>query len=66
MMTLLNRMVEVLYWALTDFCVYAGNALGLSYYDFNMILFILLIPASVVALPVLVLFKRWLAKRPKK
>jgi len=39
-----------LYWYCTDFCVNVANLLGVTYYDFNFWLFIIVFPGTLIAL----------------
>ena len=50
-------MINELYWFCTDFCVNAANLLGITYVEFNAILFIFLMPLIVVVLTILNIIK---------
>ena len=39
-----------LYWYCTDFCINAANILGISYVEFNFILFIIIFPLVTIIL----------------
>lgn len=40
----MNELLLELYWYCTDFCINAANLLGISYVEFNMVLFLLIFP----------------------
>jgi len=46
----MNNIVELLYWYCTDFCINAANMLGITYVEFNFLLFIVLFPLVTVGL----------------
>lgn len=53
-------LVEVglsLYWYLTDFCINAANLLNMSYVEFNTILFLVTLPAIILVLLALNVFR---------
>jgi len=39
-----------LYWYCTDFCINAANLLGISYVEFNFILFLIVFPLVTILL----------------
>ncbi|MCB0554164.1 MAG: hypothetical protein KDD02_11475 [Phaeodactylibacter sp.] len=39
-----------LYWYCTDFCIHAANLLGITYEEFNFILFLLIFPGVTIIL----------------
>jgi hypothetical protein len=40
----MNDLILKLYWYCTDFCINAANLLGISYVEFNFILFLVVFP----------------------
>ncbi|BDD05697.1 hypothetical protein [Aureibacter tunicatorum] len=46
----MDETIDWLYWYLTDFCLNAANLLGLTYVEFNMLLFLLVIPGAIFIL----------------
>jgi len=49
----MDKIIESIYWYCTDFCVNAANLLGISYVEFNIWLFLVLLPGLVLVLLVL-------------
>ncbi len=57
----MKNIIEYLFWQGTDFCINMANLLGITYDEFNIALFIFLMPAVLVvllALNILKLFRR--------
>lgn len=52
----MNDLISNLYWYCTDFCINAANLLGISYVEFNFILFLVVFP---LVLFVLLLMNIW-------
>ena len=46
----MSKWLELLYWYCTDFCINAANFLGISYIEFNVLLFLLLMPTTLITL----------------
>ena len=46
----MDKLLEFLYWYCTDLCINLANLLGISYVEFNMGLFLILLPGIVIAL----------------
>lgn len=44
---------EALYWYCTDFCVNMANLLGISYVEFNICLFLIVLPGLIGVLVLL-------------
>lgn len=63
----MGKIIESIYWYCTDFCINAANLLGISYVEFNIWLFLVLLPGLVLALLVLnvwrYLVKPWYQKK---
>lgn len=45
-----EKIGTAIYWYCTDFCINAANLLGISYVEFNFILFLLVFPAVLLLL----------------
>lgn len=46
----LNGILNLLYWYCTDFCVNLANWLGITYVEFNFMLFIVIFPGVTLLL----------------
>jgi len=46
----MDKFLHWLYWYCTDFCVNAANLLGISYVEFNIWLFLFIIPGLILIL----------------
>lgn len=53
----MHDLIQFLYWYCTDFCVNAANLLGWNYEVFNAVLFVFLMPLTLVLLLVLNLYR---------
>jgi hypothetical protein len=60
----MTDLLNSLYWYCTDFCISAANLLGITYIEFNFMLFILFYPLVLVFL-VAVNVNRYIIKRIK-
>jgi len=58
----MNELINWLYWHCTDFCINMANLLGISYIEFNMVLFLILLP-SVLCVLLGLNFYRYIWKR---
>ncbi|MFT6964447.1 MAG: hypothetical protein ACJAWV_004188 [Flammeovirgaceae bacterium] len=47
---MLEKAIYQLYWFLTDFCINMANLLGISYVEFNFLLFLVILPTILVVL----------------
>ena len=47
---MLEKAIYQLYWFFTDFCINMANLLGISYVEFNFLLFLVILPAFLVVL----------------
>jgi len=50
MNNLFEKYAGELYWYCTDFCINAANLLGISYVEFNFLLFIIIFPLVTIIL----------------
>jgi uncharacterized membrane protein len=46
----MNSLLEHIYWYCTDFCINAANLIGISYVEFNFLLFLIIFPAVILIL----------------
>jgi hypothetical protein len=46
----MEKPIANLYWYCTDFCINAANLLGITYVEFNFLLFIVIFPSVVLIL----------------
>jgi hypothetical protein len=53
----MQKIIEPLYWFGVDFCVNMANLLGITYDEFNLFLFLMLMPAAVILLLLLNIWK---------
>lgn len=53
----MDNLIKFLYWYATDFCINLANMLGISYQEFNAILFLITIPLGLSLLVVLNLYR---------
>jgi hypothetical protein len=53
----MEKIIETLYWYGVDFCVNMANLLGITYDAFNLFLFFILMPAVVILLLLLNIWK---------
>ena len=46
----MEKLTNNLYWYCTDFCINAANLLGITYVEFNFLLFIVIFPSLILVL----------------
>ncbi len=50
-------MLEKIYWYFTDFCINMANLLGISYVEFNIWLFIVVLPGFTAVLVMMNIYR---------
>lgn len=53
----MDNFLTDIYWYCTDFCVNAANLLGISYIEFNTLIFIILMPLVIAMLGIVNLYR---------
>jgi hypothetical protein len=53
----MQKVIELLYWCGVDFCINMANLLGITYDEFNLFLFFILMPAVAILLLLLNVWK---------
>jgi hypothetical protein len=46
----MEKLISSLYWYCTDFCINTANLLGITYVEFNFLLFIVIFPLLILVL----------------
>ena len=46
----MKELFNAIYWYCTDFCINMANLLGISYVEFNFLLFLVALPALIFVL----------------
>lgn len=61
----MTQLLNAIYWYCTDFCVNAANLFGITYVEFNFILFVVIYPLLLLFL-IAVNVNRYLLKSNRK
>ncbi|MFL5753963.1 MAG: hypothetical protein ACJ76F_11190 [Bacteroidia bacterium] len=61
----MSDILNILYWYCTDFCINAANLFGITYIEFNFILFIVIYPLLLLFL-IAVNLNRYIIRRIRK